>query len=49
MAYKLQLPKESPIHPVFHVAQLWKAIENVSLGTPFPCNPIMIWAIIGVS
>ena len=55
VAYKLQLPSESRIHPVFHISQLKKALGAGHQPTNLPAQlsadlvlEVEPWAVLGV-
>ncbi|KAJ0578410.1 putative nucleotidyltransferase, Ribonuclease H [Helianthus annuus] len=39
VAYRLDLPDDAQVHPVFHVSLLKHARGNTTQTTPLPCNP----------
>ena len=45
MAYQLELPASSSVHPVFHVSQLKKSVGAHLTVTPHPPSADFIWSI----
>jgi len=45
MAYQLELPASSSMHPVFHVSQLKKSVGASHTVTPHPPSADFIWSI----